>query len=187
MSIASGVLSRRIALIRGNRSAKTARVPFARLDRIEGNFEHDVRRHLEITSAIVRGVTAEMLRQFRDLHIGETAVGFADREQFPGRLVAHRKGVIAQHMIAFPVPEFHRDHDHIERRQFLLQLEPRHAAAARRVLALRVFDHKTFVQTAARLLEAGLDLLRGFCGENFGDLELLRERELTQEFAPFAE
>ena len=62
----------------------------------------------------------EMLGQFGDLDIGQTAVGLSNGRQLAGRLVAHREGVIAQDVIALAVAELCRHHHDVERRQFLL-------------------------------------------------------------------
>ena len=117
-----------------------------------------------------------MLGQFRNFHIRQAAVGLSDREELPAFLVPHREGVIAQDVIAFAVAQLGRHHHHIERSQFFLQLEPRHAAPPRRVLALRVLDHEAFVQTPPRHRERGVDFLGRAGGRDLRELELRRHR-----------
>src|SRR5919201_345253 len=59
------------------------------------------------------------------------------------------------------VPPLDRGDDHVERGERPLDLEPRHAAAPRRVGADRVLDHQALVAAVAGLVEDALQLLDG--------------------------
>ena len=57
---------------------ESARVACARLNRVERDFEDDVRLHFAISAVINDRVLFEMLGQLRDLDVGQTAVSFSD-------------------------------------------------------------------------------------------------------------
>src|SRR5690606_30181948 len=53
----------------------------ARLNRIERHFNNDLRNDTPPTSLLLDGGGEKMLREMRDLRIGEAGVGFADGEE----------------------------------------------------------------------------------------------------------
>src|ERR1043166_3706660 len=57
--------------------SETTRMPGAPLDRIERDLQDDVRLHFAIPAAQGGRLFFEMLRQLRDLHIGQPAVGLS--------------------------------------------------------------------------------------------------------------
>ena len=98
---------------------ESALVSRTRLNGIERDFEHGIGLHFTIAAVIRDRLLFEMLGQLGDLDVGQSAVGFSNRQQFARGFVAHGEGIIAQDMIAFAVAEFRGDHDDVERRQFL--------------------------------------------------------------------
>ena len=92
----------------------------ARLNRVKRDFENDVRFHLAISTVIDDRVFFEILGQFRDLNVGQSAVSFANGQEFTARFIADRKSIIAQHVVAFAVAKFSADDHHIEGGQFFL-------------------------------------------------------------------
>src|SRR6476659_629418 len=77
-----------------------------------------------------------------------------------------------------------RDNDHIERRQFAFQFEPKHSASAGEIKAFGVFDHQTFIQTLARLLENLLNFRRRTRWRYVRSLKLGRQYERAELFPP---
>src|SRR5262249_41265386 len=105
--------------------------------------------------------------------------------EFTGGFIAHCKCVIAQYIIAFAVPKLGSYDHHIQRRQFLLQLEPKHAAVTGQIEAVRVLDHQPFVRALPRLLEFLFDLRGGMCRYYPGNLKMRRQSHATEMSSPF--
>ena len=161
--------------------SKAAFVAIARLDRIKGDFQHDVRQHTAGAPVHFQGVVQKMLRELGDLGVGESGVRFADREQPVVVLgVPDREGIIANDVTAFAVAILHADDDDIEGGEGFLQLEPRLAATARRVEAEAVLGDEALIPRAARGMERGLDLRGGRGAVDDDALEVWRKLQLLQ-------
>ena len=112
--------------MRGKAQRKAAVVPVGPHDGVERDFQHDLRFHLAHESMIHQGVCGEPRGEFRDFLVGQSRVGFADIEQLFA--VADGEGVVAEHAGTLAMAELGGSHDHVERSQFALQLEPRFPA-----------------------------------------------------------
>ena len=71
---------------------------------------------------------------------------------------AHGEGVTAQHIATLAVANLHGGHNHIERRQGLLDLQPLFAAPPRLVGRGWIFDHQPLVAARPRPVEQRIDL-----------------------------
>src|SRR5262245_37141569 len=101
-----------------------------------------------------------------------------------GSFVAHRKCIIAQHIIALAMAELGPHNHNVQCRQFLLELKPKHAAVAGQIKALRVFDHQPFIQTLPRLLEDLFDLSSRMRGRYPGTLKMRRQSYAAETSSP---
>ena len=90
------------------------------LNRIERDLQNYLRFHFAIPSVVNDRVLFEMLSQLCDLHVGQTAVSLADRQQLAIHFVADREGIIAQDVVSFTVTKFRADDHDVERREFFL-------------------------------------------------------------------
>src|ERR1051326_7750399 len=137
------------------------------LDAIERDLQHDRRRD-DVHRAVARGRRLlEMPREAVDLRVGEAGLGLADVHQLV--VAQHGEGVVGEHRAALAVTVLGRGDDAVERRQRLLVLQPRLAAAAGRVDRLRVLDHEALVRAGAGSVEELIDV-RGV-----DDRRLIRE------------
>ena len=78
-------------------------------------------------------------------------------------------------------------HDHVKRRQRLLQFQPAQPAPPGRVLTGRVFDHQALIVPGPRRIENPVELLRGVRLDEIGQHEWRRKVELVEQPPPFAE
>ena len=166
---------------------EAAGVAVARLDRVEGDFEHDLRDHFAVTAVLGDGRRGEMFGQLFDLRISQTGIRFANGQQLPRPLVPHRESVVAQHVAAFAVPLLGAHHDHIERGQFLFVFQPGLPAPARRVKARAVLDHQPFVAAGARRFKGRLDVLGGGHAMDRRDFQARRQGERLKREAALGE
>ena len=158
VSISLGSLSSRTRTIRGKRSAKPLSWRLERMMALNATSSTIFGSTSRTMPVIGCGVRQEPLRQLGDFLVGQPGIGLPDIDQIFA--LAHREGVIAEHVDAFAVAELRRGHDHVERCQFALQLEPPATAPAGHVRRLEIFDHQPFIATRHGLLEVLLELLR---------------------------
>src|SRR4051812_4992096 len=76
-----------------------------------------------------------------DLLVGEAAVGLADGEELVA--AAHGEGVVAEHAGAPAVAALGSDDHDVERRERLLDLQPREAADACGVGSIESLEHES--------------------------------------------
>ena len=123
------------------------------LDRVKCDLEHDLRSHHPGVTQVLHSHVQEAPCERRNLRVGQPGVRLADVDQLAGGGVLDRERVVGEHSLALAVSPFDRGDDHVQRREWPLQLEPRQSAAARRVGAERVLDHEALVAALAGLCE----------------------------------
>src|SRR5438445_3417762 len=130
-------------------------VSFARLDLVEGHLDDGVRHDRTDAPVVVDGVRLEILRHLGDLFVRQPGVGLADVRE--ALAVADGERVVGQDTAALAVSPFDRRHDHVQRAQRALHLEPFHAAPAGPVGRPRVLDHQALISAATRRGELALE------------------------------
>ena len=73
----------------------------------------------------------KIIREFVNLGVSEPGISFPDSEQ--AIAFAHRKCVVGEHAVPLTVSVFHGRNDNVQRGEGLFQLEPKAAAASRRI------------------------------------------------------
>ena len=63
-------------------------------DRVEGDFQNDIRLHQVPAPFLAERVASEMLGEILDLVVGQAGVSLADDAELAVRLVPHGEGVI---------------------------------------------------------------------------------------------
>ncbi len=137
------------------------------LDRVEGDFEDEVRLDVVFAALLRQGVALEVDGEFLDLGIGEAGVGLADDAELAAGFITDGEGVVGEDFGAFAVALLGGDDDAVEGAGGL-EFQPGLAAATGGVGAGGVFRDQAFMAVAAGLLEGGLD---GFAagGAEHGD------------------
>ncbi len=83
--------------------SETALVSLAGTNMVKSNLKDDIRSDDAEFTTLLQGVFREMLRQFLDLRIGESCIGFADREELAGLIVANCERIIAEQITPLSV------------------------------------------------------------------------------------
>src|SRR5439155_14989397 len=102
------------------------------LYRVECHFQHDLRSDRVPVAHVTNLHAQELLGHRRDLGVGQPGVRLADIDELARLGVQHGEGVVGKHALALAVAPFGRGHDHVERGERPLQLQPRETATSRR-------------------------------------------------------
>src|SRR5438046_424080 len=129
------------------------------LYRVERDFQHDLRFDRVPVAHVANLHAQELLGHRRDLGVGQPCVRLADIDELARLDVQHGEGVVGKHALALAVAPFDRGHDHVQRGERPLQLQPREAATSRRVWAVRVLDHQALVPALARLRKDAVEVV----------------------------
>src|SRR2546423_3354484 len=150
-----------VAEVHDSRESKSeaAGMPVGPLDRVEGNFQHDLWSDRVPVTDVANLHAQELRGHGRYLGVSQPGVRLPDVDELAHLRVQHGERVVGEHALAFAVAPFDRRHDHVERREWTLQLQPRETAASRRVWAPRVFDHQAFVAALARLRKDAVEMV----------------------------
>src|SRR5665811_517552 len=106
-------------------------------DHVERDLDDDRRFNAPVAPVPRQRVLLEPAGAFRDLHVGEAAVGLPDRDERTRRVIAHGERVVGEDAMPLAVAALDADHDAVQRCERLLHLQPAEAAPPRCVDAGR--------------------------------------------------
>ena len=159
-------------------------MPLRPLYRVERHFQHDLWPDRVPVAHVANLHVQELLGHGRDLGVGQSGVRLADIDELAGRGVQDGEGVVGKHALALAVAPFDRGHDHVERGERPLQLQPREAATPWRVLAVRILDHKALVAALARLRKDAIEVVGARRLLNAREKEGMLELERLEQASP---